>query len=318
MSGGGSKQTVESEQQSRLSEELREGAVLGLEGATNLYNQGVEGIYQGTQLADEDPLIAQAQQGLLDMYSPTGGLTDLVDTQQSQLQNLLMVRDLENNSAFQQQMENILEEAGTQFKRQAVPLFQQGTAIGQYGGSEGQEGLGLLGGEIDRNTQRTLAQAALDQQKLALQAQQLVPMALQVGERGFDVMGQIGNQRGIRSQQELMDEIAMFNAPRAAELTNLAQFYDFLGSNPLVGEYDQEGKETTTVKKKSDPFGAAMGIGLALAGMPVTGGGSLGGNFLSGMMGGGGSALSGFPSMAGGTGGGGGALPVIPSNPFAY
>ena len=287
MSGGGSTTTVESEQKSRLSDELREGAVLGLEGATNLYNQGVEGIYQGTQLADEDPLIAEAQQGLLDMYSPTGGLTDLVNTQQTQLQNMLMSGDLENNSIFQQQMEDILGEASTQFKRQAVPLFQQGTAIGQYGGSEGQEGLGLLGGEIDRNTQQSLTKAALAQQQLALQAQGLIPMALQTGERGFDVMGQIGGQRGIRSQQELLNDINMFNAPRLAELTNLSQFYDFLGSNPLVGEFDQEGSEKTTVKQKSDPLGAAMGIGLAMAGMPMTGGGSLGGNFLGGMMGGG-------------------------------
>lgn len=288
MSGGGSTTTVESEQKSRLSDELREGAVLGLEGATNLYNQGVEGIYQGTQLADEDPLISQAQQGLLDMYSPTGGLTDLVNTQQTQLQNMLMSGDLENNSIFQQQMEDILGEASTQFKRQAVPLFQQGTAIGQYGGSEGQEGLGLLGGEIDRNTQESLTKAALAQQQLALQAQGLIPMALQTGERGFDVMGQIGSQRGIRSQQELLDDINMFNAPRLAELTNLSQFYDFLGANPLVGEFDQEGSEKTTVKQKSDPLGAAMGIGLAMAGMPMAGGGSLGGNFLGGMMGGGG------------------------------
>ena len=291
MSGGGSKTTVESEQQSRLSDELRQGAVLGLEGATNLYTQGVEGIYQGTQLAAEDPLVAQAQQGLLDMYSPTGGLTDLVNTQQTQLQNMLMSGDLENNSIFQQQMEDILGEASTQFSRQSVPLFQKASAVGQYGGSEGQEGLGLLGGEIDRNTQQALTKAALGQQQLALQAQGLIPMALQTGERGFDVMGQIGGQRGMRSQQELMNEINMFNAPRMAELTNLAQFYDFLGSNPLVGEFDQEGTETTTVKKKADPLGAAMGIGLAMAGMPMAGGGSLGGNFLGSMMGGGGGGI---------------------------
>jgi hypothetical protein len=298
MSGGGSTTTVESEQKSRLSDELREGAVLGLEGATNLYNQGVEGIYQGTQLADEDPLISEAQQGLLDMYSPTGGLTDLVNTQQTQLQNMLMSGDLENNSIFQQQMEDILGEASTQFKRQAVPLFQQGTAIGQYGGSEGQEGLGLLGGEIDRNTQESLTKAALAQQQLALQAQGLIPMALQTGERGFDVMGQIGDQRGIRSQQELLNDINMFNAPRLAELTNLSQFYDFLGANPLVGEFDQEGSEKTTVKQKSDPLGAAMGIGLAMAGMPMAGGGSLGGNFLGGMMGGGGGGVGDIGSLA--------------------
>ena len=69
------------------------------------------------------------------------------------------------------------------------------------------EGLGLLGGEIDRNTQQALTKAALGQQQIALQAQGLMPMALQTGERGFDVMGQIGGQRGMRSQQELMNDI---------------------------------------------------------------------------------------------------------------
>tara|TARA_B100000497_G_C7683573_1_gene413822 strand:+ start:1560 stop:2432 length:873 start_codon:yes stop_codon:yes gene_type:complete len=288
MSGGGSKTTTESEQETRLSEELRASSVTGLEGAENLYNAGTEGIYQGTRLADEDPLISQAQEGLLDLYSPTGGLTDLINTQQTNLNNMLMSGDLENNSIFQQQMADILEESGVQFKRQAVPLFQRGTAIGQYGGSEGMEGLGLLGGEIDRNTKQSITRAALEQQQLALQAQGLLPMALQVGERGFDVMGQIAGQRGTRSQQELMDEIGMFNAPRDATLKNLSDFYAFLGANPLGKESNMTGTETQTTKNSSDPFGAILGAGLAVAGMPVAGvdgasGGSLGGNFIQGL-----------------------------------
>jgi len=288
MSGGGSKTTTESEQETRLSEELRASSVTGLEGAENLYNAGTEGIYQGTRLADEDPLISQAQQGLLDLYSPTGGLTNLVNTQQGQLQNMLMSGDLENNSIFQQQMADILEESGVQFSRQAVPLMQRASAAGQYGGSEGMEGLGLLGGEIDRNTQQALTKAALGQQQIALQAQGLMPMALQTGERGFDVMGQIGSQRGTRAQQELMNEIGMFNAPRDATLKNLSDFYAFLGANPLGKESNMAGTETQTTKNSGDPFGAILGAGLAIAGMPVAGvdgasGGSLGGNFIQGL-----------------------------------
>jgi hypothetical protein len=287
MGGGGSTTTTESEQETRLSEELRDSSVLGLEGAENLYNAGTEGIYQGTQLADEDPLISEAQQGLLDLYSPTGGLTDLVNTQQGQLQNMLMSGDLENNSIFQQQMADILEESGVQFGRQAVPLMQRASAAGQYGGSEGMEGLGLLGGEIDRNTQQALTKAALGQQQIALQAQGLLPMALQVGERGFDVMGQIGGQRGTRAQQELMDQINQFNAPRDATLKNLSDFYAFLGANPLGKESNMTGTETQTTENAGDPFGAILGAGLAIAGMPVAGaaagasGGSVGGNFIS-------------------------------------
>lgn len=283
MSGGGSTTTTTTEQDVRLSDEIRDASLLGLEGAENLYNLGTEGIYQGTQLAEENPLVAAGQDMLLNQYSD-GPLADLVNTGQQQLQNYLTAGDLDNNPVFQMQIEDILDRASTAFERSAVPLFQKASAVGQYGGSEGQEGLGLLGGEIDRNTQQALVESALGQQRLGLEAQGLLPMALQLGERGGRLMTDIGRDRTIRSQQELMDEINMFNAPRAAERTALAEFYDFLSASPLLGESSMTGEEISKTKKKSDPFGAALGVGLALAGMPVSGGGSLGGNFLSGMM----------------------------------
>lgn len=316
MGGGGSTTTTTTEQDVRLSEELRDSSVLGLEGAENLYNAGTEGIYQGTQLADENPLVAAGQDMLLNQYSD-GPLAGLLDTGQQQLQNYLTAGDLNNNPVFQMQMEDILNQASTAFERGSVPLFQKASAVGQYGGSEGQEGLGLLAGEIDRNTQEALVKSALAQQKIGLDAQKLLPMALQMGEREGILMSDIGNQRTLRGQQELMDEINMFNAPRDATLENLSNFYSFLGSSPLLGESSMTAEEVSKTKNDSDPLGAALGIGLSLAGLPMAGGGSLGGAFLGGMMGGGGgSALSGFPTMAGGIGSGGGALPVIPSNPF--
>jgi len=290
LGGGGSTTTTETEQDTRLSEELRASSLTGLEGAENLYNAGTEGIYQGTQLADENPLIAASQQMLLNQYSD-GPLAGLINTGQQQLQNYLTAGDLNNNPVFQSQMEDILNQASTSFQRGSVPLFQKGTAAGQYGGSETGEGLGLLGGEIDRNMQSALVESALGQQKLGLDAQRLLPMALQLGEREGNLMGDIGNQRTIRSQQELMDEIGMFNAPRDATLENLSNFYSFLGSSPLLGESSMTGTQTETTENASDPFGALLGAGLAVAGMPITGGGSLGGNFLSSMMGGGSSSL---------------------------
>lgn len=287
LGGGGSTTTTETEQDTRLSEELRASSLTGLEGAENLYNAGTEGIYQGTQLADENPLIAASQQMLLNQYSD-GPLAGLINTGQQQLQNYLTAGDLNNNPVFQSQIEDILNQASTSFQRGSVPLFQKGTAAGQYGGSETGEGLGLLGGEIDRNMQSALVESALGQQKLGLDAQRLLPMALQLGEREGNLMADIGNQRTIRSQQELMDEINMFNAPRDATLENLSNFYSFLGSSPLLGESSMTGTQTETTENASDPFGALLGAGLAVAGMPVTGGGSLGGNFLKSMMGGGG------------------------------
>ena len=284
MGGGGSTTTTESEQETRLSEELRDSSVLGLEGAENLYNAGTEGIYQGTQLADEDPLISEAQQGLLDLYSPTGGLTDLVNTQQTQLQNMLMSGDLENNSIFQQQMEDILGEASTQFKRQAVPIFQQGTAIGQYGGSEGMEGLGLLGGEIDRNTQRALVQSALGQQQLGLQAQGMLPNVLRTGMMGQDVAENIGKYRSLRGQAELQDEIQMSEAERNANLRNLSEFYQFLQGSPLVAEADQYSK--VTQETASDPFSALLGTAMTVMGMPTGADSSIGGDIFGSLFGG--------------------------------
>jgi hypothetical protein len=288
--GGGSTTTTETEQDTRLSEELRASSLTGLEGAENLYNLGTEGIYQGTQLAAENPLIAAGQQMLLNQYSD-GPLAGLINTGQQQLQNYLTAGDLNNNPVFQMQMKDILNQASTSLERGSIPLFQKASAVGQYGGSEGQEGLGLLAGEIDRNTQSALVESALGQQKLGLDAQRLLPMALQLGEREGMLMSDIGNQRTIRSQQELMDQINMFNAPRDAIRTNLSDFYSFLGSSPLLGESTMTGTETQTTENASDPFGALLGAGLAIAGMPVTGGGSLGGNFLNKMMSGASSSL---------------------------
>ena len=276
--GGGETST---ETESRLSDELRSSSLAGLEGAENLYNQGTEGIYQGSRLAEEDPLLRQAQENLLAQYGEGGSLSNLVNTAQANFGNYLNAGDLENNPLFQRQMEDILGQANVSLQRGAVPLMQQASAAGQYGGSEGQEGLGLLGGEVSRNTQQALTQAALDQQNLGLRAQGLLPMMLQTGEQGANIMGRIGEQRGDRAQAGLFDEIQEFEAGRNAELSNLAQFYQFLGSNPLVAEANQKVTERTS----SDPFGDLIGAGLAIGGMTIPGGGTLGGKAINSMFG---------------------------------
>jgi hypothetical protein len=201
-------------------------------------------------------------------------------------------------------------------------LFQKGTAAGQYGGSETGEGLGLLGGEINRATQKSISDAALAQQNLDLKQRQLAQRDRQLSqadiglglqdkglgyqtamgalsqlpafssqlERGGSIMSAIGQDRSTREQAELMDQIQQFDAPRMAEMANLAQFYDFLGSNPLGREQFQSGEstsitdQTTTEKTKSDPFGALLGVGLTLAGMPMAG--TLGGEAVKGSVGG--------------------------------
>jgi len=283
MSKGGSSETTDST--TRLSDELRGSSVGALRDAENLYNLGTEGIYTGSRLTDEDPLLRQAQEGRLAQFGEDGRLSGLIDSGLSNFQNYLNAGDLANNPVFQQQMENILGEASTQFSRGSVPILQKASAAGQYGGSEGGEALALLGGEIDRSTQNALTQYALGQQQLGLQAQQLLPQVLRTGMMGEDVAEAVGKQRSLRDQAELMDEIQMYEADRNANLRNLSEFYKFLQSSPLVAEADQYSK--TTQETASDPFSALLGTAMTVMGLPTAGGGSIGGDWLGGLFGGG-------------------------------
>lgn len=282
MSKGGSSETTDST--TRLSDELRDSSVGALGDAENLYNRGTEGIYQGSRLAEEDALIGQSQAERLAQFGEGGRLSGLIDSGMSNFQNYLNAGDLANNPVFQQQMESILGDASTQFSRGAVPIMQQASAAGQYGGSEGMEGLGLLGGEIDSNTQRALVQSALGQQQLGLQAQQLLPQVLRTGMMGQDVAENIGKYRSLRGQAELQDEIQMSESGRNADLRNLSEFYQFLQGSPLVAEADQYSK--TTQESASDPFSALLGGAMSIMGMPTAGGGSFGGDMLGGLFGG--------------------------------
>ena len=351
MSKGGGQTTTETEesttssQQVQLGEELRGMSVGGLMDAYNLYNQGTEGIYQGTRLADQDAMVGQGEQALLDLYGEGGAMSGLIGMGQAGLGNLLgaadasqtydtsrafegSTADLSTNKTFKDQLASILDESNVAFQRGSVPLFQKGTAAGQYGGSETGEGLGLLGGEINRATQKSISDAALAQQNLDLQQRQLAQRDRQLSqadiglglqdrglgyqtamgalgqlpafasqlERGGGLMSAIGQDRSARGQAELMDQIQQFDAPRMAEMANLAQFYDFLGSNPLGREQYQSGESsasssTVETAPESDPFSTLLGVGLTLAGMPMAStvagatGGSVGGNLLGAMMG---------------------------------
>lgn len=342
MSKGGGQTTTEenttSSQQVQIGDELRGLSVSGLMDAYNLYNQGTEGIYQGTRIADQDALIGQGEQSILDLYGEGGAMSGLTSAGQEGLGSLLGAAgmsqdydtsrifeggaaDLSANETFQDQLASILDESNVAFQRGTVPLFQKGTAAGQYGGSETGEGLGLLGGEINRATQKSISDAALAQQNLDLKQRQLAQRDRQLSqadiglglqdkglgyqtvmgalgqlpsfasqlERGGGLMSAIGQDRTARDQAELMDQIQQFDAPRMAEMANLAQFYDFLGSNPLATEQYKSGESSSTTVEtapESDPFSTLLGVGLTLAGMP-------GSSILGGMLGGGAATAAG-------------------------
>jgi hypothetical protein len=334
--GGTTTETQEIEQSTlnSLTDELRGYAVTGLDDASILYNQGTDGIYQGTRLGDQDAMVGQGEEALLDLYGKDGAMTGLLGMSQAGLGNLLgaagmsqdydtsrayegSTADLSTNKTFQDQLASILDESNVAFQRGSVPLFQKGTAAGQYGGSETGEGLGLLGGEINRATQKSISDAALAQQNLDLQQRQLAQRDRQLSqadiglglqdkglgyqtamgalgqipafasqlERGGALQSVIGQDRTARSQAELADQVQQFDAPRMAELANLSQFYQMMAANPLSSESMGETTGTTTAttqQPKSDPFSQLIGLGMTIGGMPTEGGGSLLGDFLGG------------------------------------
>jgi hypothetical protein len=277
-----------------INKDLADAGRSALRGAENIYDRGTDGIFQGSQLADQSSLINQAQNQQLALAN--GGMQNQVDTQQGAFNNLLQAGNLDGNSLFQRQVADALEGANTQFQRGSVPLFQQGTAAGQFGSSEVGESLGLFGGEVNRNMQNSITQAALGGQQVALGAQQLAPQSIGLGLLPSQVQQDIGNQRTQRSQQELQNDIQQFNAPRQAQLQSQAEFQNFLASNPLMGE----STSTSTRITQGDPLQAALGLAATAGGF---------------MMGGPMGAAAGA-SMVGG--GGGGTMPSapVPFNPF--
>lgn len=263
--GGGETQEVNNDVY--LNPELAEASQTALGGAQEIYNQGTSGIYQGTQLANQDPLVRQAQQQQLAFSQ--GGMQNQVDAQQGAFTNLLQAGDLEGNSVFQRQLADALEGANTQFQRGSVPIFQQGTAAGQFGSSEVGESLGLFGGEVNRNMQNAITQAALGGQQVAMNAQQLAPQSIGLGLLPSQINQDIGNQRTARSQQELANQIQQYEAPRNAQLRAQSEFQNFLASNPLVGEQ----RSVQGSSSSGNDTQAALGLGATVVGAAGNAGG---------------------------------------------
>jgi hypothetical protein len=267
----------------RINPELAAAGQQALSGSERLYDQGTGGIYQGSQLADQNALIQQAQNQQLAMAN--GGIQNQVNAQQGAFTNLLNAGNLDGNSLFQRQVADALDQANTDFGRGSVGIFQNGTAAGQFGSSEVGESLGLFGGEVNRNMQNAITQAALGGQQVALGAQQLAPQSIGLGLLPSQITQDIGNQRTARSQQDLQNEIQQYNAPRQAQLQNQAEFQNFLASNPLIGESTQTNTQVTEGNALQSALGAAATIG-GIAGGPI---GSMIGGGVSSMFGGGGS-----------------------------
>lgn len=229
-----------------------------LTGSTNLYNQGTGGIYQGSLLAGQNPLVQQGQEQQL-QYAQS--LIPLQQQQTMAFQNLLGAGDY-NNPLLRQQIEQLVGGATDNFLRNVNPqIMQGGTGTGQYGSSRQGVAQGIAMGDTQKAIANATVNALLGGQQTALQAQSLAPSVYQSGLLPAQFTQDVGQQRTARSQQELLDEVQMFNAPRNAELQNLQQYLGLLGANPLVGEQTQVAQGPG-----SNPLQAGLGMLSMVAG----------------------------------------------------
>ena len=247
MSGGGSTTT-----ETKINENLADSGRMSNAGAQSLYSQGTSGIYQGGRLAEQDALIRQSQEEQLQLSGQGGDLRNMVGQQQNAYSGLLGAGDI-NNSLTQRQIGDLADTVGENFNRVIMPSINQGaTGAGQFGSSRQGVAQGIAAGDAANAISRGATQALLGGQQTALQAQSLAPSSIGLGLLPSQVQQDVGNQRTDLAQNELNDDIQQFNAPRQAELQNLQQFNQLLGSNPLMGE------STTTTSTESGGMGQAL------------------------------------------------------------
>jgi hypothetical protein len=267
MSGGGSTKTTN---ETKINEDLADSGRIANTGAQNLYSKGTSGIYQGGRLAEQDALIRQSQEEQLQFSGQGGGLRNMVGQQQNAYSGLLGAGDI-NNSLTQRQIGDLADTVGENFNRVIMPSINQGaTGAGQFGSSRQGVAQGIAAGDAANAISRGATQALLGGQQTALQAQSLAPSSIGLGLLPSQVQQDVGNQRTDLAQNELNDDIQQFNAPRQAELQNLQQFNQLLGSNPLMGE-----STNIQTKKTSGGLGQSLLGGAISLGSAYMGGGKL-------------------------------------------
>ena len=196
------------------------------------YNQygGGEGIYQGSQLADLDPLVTQAQEMQLGTLDRMGGQMGNV---QNKLQGFLNYNP--NNPINQARRDAYTNSVLDQFNTKVLPgIRQQGTFMGQYGGPQQDLVTGEALGDLGRDLAGFEAQMMEDDRNRAFSAMSMAPsLFAQTNLMPGQVMGDVGMQRSLRGQQELANQIQMYEAPRRAELQGLLEYQNMVA--PLTG-----------------------------------------------------------------------------------
>ena len=198
--------------------QIKDDLLPGIGDYSDQYGQG-QGIYQGTMLADQDPLVRQAQQQQLALSGRMGGQLDNV---MGTLEGFL---DYDPNSVQNQAQRNAMSaNASAAFNNVIRPgIEDRGTGAGQFGGNQQSLAMGAATAPLSRalaDNESAMMNADKNRAMTAMgQAPGLISAQLMPGQ----IQADIGGQRTQRSQQELADMIQQFEGPRRAELQSLLE-----------------------------------------------------------------------------------------------
>lgn len=272
MSGGGKNQKVSVQGWGPAMDSV-ESNLLPLINAYSSNFGGGQGLWTGSQLADLDPLVTDAQNAQLDLVP---GMADQFQGVMNTLEGFL---DYDPNSYQNQAARDTLgANISALFNESIRPgIEDRYTAAGQFGGPQQSVALGAATAPLSR----AIADAEVglmnaDRQR-AFQAMTAAPGLLTSQLIPSQIMGDVGVQRTMRDQQELADEIFQYEAPRRNDLQSVLELSGLL--NPLTGM----GQTTNAGGGDGGIFQGALGG--ALSGFGATGSpwGALAGGVLGGL-----------------------------------
>jgi hypothetical protein len=256
-------------------DQINNSLIPGIEDYSENYGNG-EGLYSGSILADQDPLIRQAQGQALGQRDTVSGLSDSANTA---FQGFL---DYDPNSATNQMARDAFgAEVRSQFDETIRPGIEDiGTSSGQFGGNQQNLALGSASAPLSRAIASNEARLAEGDRGRAFDALRLTGQMQDNSLLSSQITGDVGQQRTVRGQQELTDDIQMGEAERRNQLQSL------LEQSGLLGPLANSSTSTTTggTAASGGTAGVAKGaLGGAAAGGAIAGpwgaavGGVLGG-----------------------------------------
>ena len=258
--------------------------------ANKAFQGGTSGIYQGTRLADQDPLVRQNEDYLLNDLVPgmqgtadanMHNVTSFFNPNVQGYEELFTSNNAAENARSQAQLQGLFEQLGIQsgrnFNRNILPgIDDQAAAAGQFTSSKAGIAQGVAAADMQDNMNYQVA--GLLQQDLTRQdALRESGLNRAITQRDADlnralvasnqynnaqaaqlvpssIREGVGINRSARAQAELDNVIQQFNAPRDANRQLLEEYASIIA----VGNSGQS-TPTTTPGKGSPAIGAAAG-----------------------------------------------------------